>query len=104
MAKTGKWLAMIGGLLILIQGIAVWMGAGVPAIGYWVLGATMMSFVLAVIFGILVLVGGWWSDKPGKMGAILALVFSIIALGFGGGWIIGSILGIIGGLMLWMKK
>ena len=103
MAEAGKALAIIGGLLILAQGLAAGLAISTPSIGFWVLGASMMSFIVAIVFGVLVLVGGLMSGSNAQKGAILALVFSIIALGFGGGWIIGSVLGIIGGAMLWKK-
>jgi hypothetical protein len=103
MAKNGMALAVIGGLLILVSGLAAWMGVSTPSIiPSYVAGAT--GSMLAVVAGILVLVGGWWSGKNMQQGAVLALVFSIIGLAVGGGWLIGSILGIVGGLMLRMKK
>jgi len=103
MAKTGMALSIIGGLLILISGLAAF-GGIMGVIGYYVTGAT--GYGLAVLFGLIVLIGGWWSGKPGKesMAGILSIVFSLLALLVGGGWIIGSILGIIGGIMVWKKK
>jgi hypothetical protein len=106
MAMLGKYIAVIGGLLILIQGLASVGGMATLALGYWLIASSTMSFLFAAVCGILVLVGSWISGKVGKeqTGAMLALVFSIISLGFGGGWIAGGILGLIGSLMLWKKK
>ena len=102
--KAGMALAVIGGLLVLISGLAAFAGMTYSPIGWYVAGAT--GYGLAVLFGLIALVGGWWSKKPGKesMGGIIALIFSLLGLLVGGGWVIGSILGIIGGILIWMKK
>lgn len=103
MAKAGMALAVIGGLLILLAGLAAW--AGFAPLGMWYV-AGVAGYVLAVIFGLITLIGGWWSGKPGKesVGGIIAVIFSLLGFLVGGGWWIGSILGLIGGILIWMKK
>lgn len=102
-------LTLVGGILILIQGvIMVALGAAasgvlsaIPGFGA-VLGA--LSAVV-IIFGIIVLVGSWMIRKGSRTtGGILALIFSIIGLFLGGGFIIGSILGLVGGILAVAQK
>jgi Na+-driven multidrug efflux pump len=61
--------------------------------------------VVGLVFGIIVLVGAILMRKPekAKIGAILVLIFSILSIVIGGGFVIGMILGIIGGA-LGLKK
>lgn len=83
--------AAIGSLLTLIPGL--------EALG-WTIA------VIAVIFGILVILGAFWMKKQGKetTGGILTLIFSILSFLTGGGFIIGAILGIVGGALGIAKK
>jgi hypothetical protein len=60
--------------------------------------------VVGLIFGILILVGATmiYSGEPSKVriGSILVLIFSILSLlTVGGGFLIGFILGLIGGIL-----
>jgi len=98
-------LVMFGGLLILIQGVLD-LANIVPLIppgpildlinalgGYTVVG------VISIASGLLVIAGGWMiSQKQRKNGSLLALVFSVIGFAGGGGFIVGTILGFLGGL------
>jgi len=101
--KAGMALAVIGGLLILVAGLAAW--GGFAPLGAWYLSG-MTGYLLAVLFGLITVIGGWWSSKPGKesMAGIIAIIFSLLGFLVGGGWWIGSILGLIGGILIWMKK
>ena len=98
-------LVMFGGLLILIQGVLD-LANIVPLIppgpildlinalgGYTVVG------VISIASGLLVIAGGWMiSQKQRKNGSLLALVFSVVGFAGGGGFIVGTILGFLGGL------
>ena len=105
MANTGGWLAVLGGLIILISGLMLFAApTSIPSLyTSYVTGSAGAG--LAVICGLLTLVGGWMTSKSGSStGATLAVLFSLIAFAVGGGWVIGSILGLIGGIWGFMKK
>jgi len=65
-----------------------------------------MMGVISLIFGIIVLIGAFLIYMPGKevIGGILVLIFSILSIFVGGGFLIGLILGIIGGALGLAKK
>jgi len=70
----------------------------------WLGGLMIVLGILGLIFGIIVLVGAImiYSGERSKVrtGSILVLVFSILNLIFGGGgFFIGFILGLIGGIL-----
>lgn len=102
-------LALIGGIVILLQGalglfmestVATFLGM-VPGMETLtaVLGAT--ATYVGLVLGVIVILGAVLLRSPGKakIGGILVLVLSIVALVTGGGFLIGSILGIIGGAL-----
>jgi len=64
-----------------------------------VLTIIMVTGVIGIIFGLVVILGATWMKKPekAKKGSIIVLVLSIISIFMGGGFILGLILGIIGG-------
>lgn len=97
-------LSIISGILILINGAIVIVAGGLaeeilPGMGAII---SAVGFV-GLIFGILVLIGAvlMYSIDPGKVkiGAILVLIFSILSIFTGGGFFIGFILGLIGGIL-----
>ncbi len=109
-------LSLISGILVLLTGILMLVAAGlvssisgelVPGIPYplELIGSLIAIFgVVGLIFGILILVGAVmiYSGEPSKVkiGSILVLVFSILSLFIvGGGFFIGFILGLIGGIL-----
>jgi hypothetical protein len=112
-ATAGFIVSLIAGILILINGLLV--VAVFAALG------DMMSIIpgleglegimtaigaIGLIFGILVLIGAILIYMPGKeiIGGILVLVFSILSIFIGGGFFIGMILGIVGGILGIIKK
>ena len=112
-SKAPFILSLIGGIIILLNGILVAAlgglmaaaGSAVPGLGAVMAGAGIAMAVVGLVFGIIVLVGAILMRKPGKakIGAILVLIFSILSIVIGGGFVIGMILGIIGGA-LGLKK
>ncbi len=103
-------LSIIGGILILILGIIilavgaafmafmvpVWLSSLVSGIGIW-----------GIICGLVVLVASYLcyvKPEPYTIWGILILVFSILSFIEGGGFFIGAILGIIGGIWILMWK
>jgi hypothetical protein len=110
---TGPFiLSLIGGLLVLIDGIAIFLfGISgyifryheyvpfvrpvITAIGIW-----------GIICAIIILAGSFMLnahlDQHGLWGIVI-LVFSILSIASGGGFLIGLILGVIGGIwaLIW---
>ena len=83
----------------LLGGMFTALGAGLFG------GVIMVLAVLGLISGIIVIAGSVMA-KEGKetMMGILTLVFAIVGFFAGGGFIIGSILGIVGGALILAKK
>ncbi|HEY5538768.1 MAG TPA: hypothetical protein VIL58_04420 [Thermoplasmata archaeon] len=91
---------MLAGLLILVQGILDVLGIVlVPAPGF-VLPFLPIVGVVSIISGLIIIYAGALIAR-GKTfnGARLAVLFAIVGAAGGGGFIIGSILGLIGGVM-----
>lgn len=106
-------LGLIGGILILLIGAVIGvifgaLGSAATAIG--ATGVGMMFWVLAIVgllSGIIVIVGSVLIKNPKQrvLGSVLVLVFSIIAIfTAGGGLFIGSILGIVAGVLGLVSK
>jgi hypothetical protein len=112
-ATIGFALSLAAGLLILVQGI-VRIFRGELALLY--LGgirrripgglAFQVVGVIAIALAILILLGAYFIYSPGKetIGGIIVLVFAALSILAGGGWLIGLILGIVGGVLGLVKK
>lgn len=109
-------LSLISGILVLLTGILMLVaadlisslgGGHMPGMPYppELIGSLITVIgVVGLIFGILILVGATmiYSGEPSKVriGSILVLIFSILSLlTVGGGFFIGFILGLIGGIL-----
>ena len=118
-ATAGFVVSLIAGILILINGVAlIWLYTAIktftgfmPQMPMTGAAQAMGSFwammgVISLIFGIIVLIGAFLIYMPGKevIGGILVLIFSILSIFVGGGFLIGLILGIIGGALGLAKK
>ena len=58
-----------------------------------------------MVFAILILVGAYLIySKMEATGAVLVLIFSVLSILVGSGWLIGLILGVIGGILALLKK
>ena len=95
-ATAGFILSLIGGIIILVWNVLLLVA--------WPPGAILFGSVS--VFGILVMIGGVLMFLPGKqlIGGILAIVFSILSLITLGGFGVGFILGLIGGILGLLKK
>ena len=60
---------------------------------------------IAIVFAILILVGAYFTYHAGTetVGGIIVLVFAALSIITGGGWLIGFILGIVGGILSLLK-
>ena len=103
-------LSLIGGILILVlAGVfalvlgTVGVGFGMmPGMGFFGALAAILG-ILALVFGILVIVGAVMINSGERSrvrtGGILVLIFSIVSLLAGGGFFVGFILGLVGGIV-----
>ena len=111
-ATVGFIISLIAGILILINGLLfigiAGMVGSIPGMDL-IPGLTGMIAGFAavgLIFAIIVIIGAILIYMPGRemIGGILVLVFSILSIFIGGGFLIGLILGIIGGILGLLKK
>ena len=102
-------LSLIAGILMLIDGI-VWIADprffnSYPGMGGLNPGISQHNFILAAltfIFGIIILVGSYYIYLPGGFeteGGIMVAIFSLISITAGGGFIVGAVLGLLGGIL-----
>jgi hypothetical protein len=113
-AAIGFALSLVAALIILAQGIVrILRGEAMAFLGSEELRRRVLAGlalqvvgVLAVIFAILILLGAYFIYSPGKEtpGGIIVLVFAALSIITGGGWLIGLILGIAGGILGLLKK
>jgi hypothetical protein len=119
---TGAFiLSLVGGILVLLMGImfltigTAFMGGtmggyypGMMGGYYYPGGAGLVSSIIAgigiwgLICGVLILLGAFMIyTRPGSHGiwGIIILIFSLLSFIAGGGFIIGAILGVIGGIL-----
>lgn len=105
--STAFILSLIGGIFILLGGIyeaAITALIGTAALALFPgLGALLIALaVVALLFGLIILVGAFMlRSKPqsSKTWGIVILLLAIISLVGGGGFFIGFILALIGGIL-----
>lgn len=109
MVNTGFILCAVSGVLIILQGAlhivrAQWgleLGLGefrrhsLIGIDFKVLGAA------SIVLGLMVLVGAYLIHTQGRAreGAITVIAFSALSIVVGGGYLIGVVLGVVGGAL-----
>ena len=110
-ATAGFIISLIAGVLILINGLMfVVLAEFIESLGgalpIFVEGIFATLAAIGVILAILVIIGAILICMPGKeiIGGILVIIFSILSIFIGGGFLIGLILGIIGGALGLAKK
>jgi len=113
-AKIGFAMSIVGALIILAQGLVrIFRGEVLVFLGSEGLrrrvfaGLTLQVIgVIAIVFAILILLGAYFIYSPGKetVGGIIVLVFAALSILTGGGWLVGLILGIVGGILGLLKK
>lgn len=105
-SKIGFYLSVIGGSLIVLQGlIAVFFSSIYYAIITSSLGvgiSVVFLGIMLIILGVIVYSSSYALTRTPDQHAVIGgsiLIFSLLALFLGGGYIIGSILGMIGGFV-----
>jgi len=83
--------------LLLIFAFLMWLATGIPVV--WVV-------IIGVLAGFLTIVGALVLYQPGyeTIGSIIVFVASIVGLLAGGGFVVGFILGLIGGTLALTRK
>ncbi len=113
-AIVGFAVSLAAGVVVLAQGIVrFFRGEALAFLGSDELRRRVLAGlaleavgVIAIIFAILILIGAYFIYSPGKetVGGIMVLIFAALSIITGGGWLIGFILGIVGGILGLLKK
>jgi hypothetical protein len=105
--------SIIGGILILLRGLVriirgdVISFFGSDELRHRFLAAIALNVLgaIAIILGIIVIIGAvliW--NRMEAVGGALVIVFSLLSIFVGSGWLIGLILGVIGGVLALLRK
>jgi hypothetical protein len=107
-------LSLVAALIILAQGIVrIFRGEAISFLGSEGLLQRFFSGIrlqvvgtIAIIFAIVILVGAYFIYHSGTetVGGIIVLIFAALSIITGGGWLVGFILGIVGGILGLLKK
>jgi len=115
-AIAGFFLTLLGGIFIVANGVVLSVvGSGYTYlnpeyyVGYYFGSASayyMMAMGIACgFFGLLVLTGAILIRMEHNAGGgLIAIIFSALSLFFGGGFIVGTIFGIIGGVLAVLER
>ena len=112
-AMLGFAFSLSGAILILLRGVVriVWGDiitfAGSDEIRRRFLAGIALSILggIAVVFAVLILVGAYFVYNGMEVaGGVIILIFSVLSIFVGSGWLIGLILGVIGGILALLKK
>lgn len=112
-ATLGFVLSLVGGILILLRGIfRIVIGDVITFVGsdevrHRFLAGLALNVVgvFAVVFGIIIVIGAYLIyNRMEVAGGTIVLLFSIVSIFVGSGWLIGLILGAVGGILPLLKK
>jgi hypothetical protein len=114
-AVWGFVLAMIGGILILANSLALLSATfwGSPTgwsdVFFWLGGPSGLGQPIAVLIGLIagltVIAGGiMMVMRRGPIGAIITFPFAVLSFIIGGGFIVGGILGIVAGILGMIRR
>ena len=112
-AMLGFAFSLAGAILILLRGIVrivvgdVITFAGSDVIRHRFLAGIALNILggIAVLFAILILVGAYFIyNRMEITGGVIVLVFAVLSIFVGSGWLIGLVLGVIGGILALIKK
>ena len=112
-AMLGFAFSLVGAILILLRGIVrivvgdVITFAGSDLVRHRFLAGLALNIIggVAILFAVLILVGAYLIYTGMEVtGGIIVLIFSVLSIFVGSGWLIGLILGVIGGILGLLKK
>jgi hypothetical protein len=96
-------LSLVAGILILIHSLMLFVAGSiftfVPIFGGIVLGLAVLDLICAIVVIYASTMVNTGLQSKVRLGGILVLVFSIISIIGGGGFILGFILGLVGGIL-----
>jgi len=106
-------LSLAGGILVLLEGIVrIIRGEALAILGtdrIWhkLLGlAIRLDGVIGVVLAIIIIIGAVlvYNPKTQMAGSTIVLILAILSIISGGGWLIGLILGVVGGILGLVSK
>jgi hypothetical protein len=112
-ATLGFAFSIAGAILILLRGLVrITVGDFITFVGsdevrHRFLAGIALNIIggIAVVFAVLIIVGAYLIYSGMEMsGGIIVLIFSVLSIFVGSGWLIGLILGVIGGILALAKK
>ena len=112
-ATLGFALSIAGGVLILLRGLVrivvgdVITFAGSDVVRHRFLAGLALNILggIAIAFAVPIIVGAYLIyNGMESAGGVLVLVFSVLSIFVGSGWLIGLILGVVGGILALVKK
>jgi hypothetical protein len=112
-SKLGFAFSVASGILILLRGIIrIGLGDVITFVGsdeirHRFLAGLALNILggVAVVFALIILVGAYLMyTGMTTVGATLVIIFSLLSIFVGSGWLIGLVLGLIGGILGLLKK
>ena len=112
-ATLGFAFSIAGAILILLRGLVrITVGDFITFVGsdevrHRFLAGIALNIIggIAVVFAVLIIVGAYLIYSGMEMsGGVIVLIFSVLSIFVGSGWLIGLILGVIGGILALAKK
>jgi tryptophan-rich sensory protein len=112
-ATLGFAFSIVGAILIFLRGIVrivrgdVITFLGSDEIRHRFLAGLAWSIIggIAVVFAVIIIVGAYLIYSRTEMaGGVIVLIFSVLSIFAGSGWLIGLILGVVGGVLALLKK
>lgn len=112
-ATLGFALSLVGGILILLRGIVrivagdIITFVGSDEVRHRFLAGLTLNIIggIAVLFGIVIIFGAYLIySRMDATGGTIVLIFSLVSILAGSGWLVGLILGVIGGILAILKK
>ena len=112
-ATFGFVFSVVGAILILLRGLVTIIAgdlitfAGSDVVRHRLLAGLALNIIggIAVVFAVLVIIGAYQIYIGMEMtGGLFVLIFSTLSIFVGSGWIVGLILGIVGGILAMVKK
>jgi hypothetical protein len=112
-ATLGFAFSVAGAILILLRGLVrivvgdVITFAGSDLVRHRFIAGIALNIIggIAVVFAVLIIVGAYLMYTGATAsGGTIVIIFSVLTIFVGSGWLIGLILGLIGGILGLMKK
>ena len=104
---TGAILILLRGIVRLIMGHDILNFAGSDVVRHRLLAALTLSVLggVAIAFAVLIIVGAaLMYTGMTTVGGVIVIVFSLLSIFVGSGWLIGLVLGLIGGILGLLQK